>query len=730
VLTEDFVRWKRVAAAATLAMLLAPGTAGAQSAADLHAAYLQGKVGYTTAAQLVAAGTASAQGGGSMGGVPMGTTPAAGVPMGDDDHAAHHPDKAGSMAVPQPAPADGMPAQSSSSMNGMPMSATPPADASAGDDDHAAHHPDATASMPASSGASMAGSMGGMMAGSMGGMMDDMMRGCRGDECGRDRRLNKLLYPQLMALPDLPPERRASVEQLAHHRMHEGIQLLASLSSEASHAVQRNDYGGLQEASDRMRVAWGEFDSGLSAYRALAEGQAPRGIALAWFRREMNLTDPLTTAPAHGVFGLSGFHYFTMALLLAFALLAAWMYVARTRRTNAVLATLRTGAPVPPAPAAAPRSGVAPVPAASVSPGVPAEGEPQARAPVSTMGGWVGKLRVARVFQETPKVKTFRLAPVEGVGALPFEFEPGQFLTLSVHSGGNQVKRSYSIASSPCCHGWCDLTVKHESGGIVSGYLHEQVKEGDLLDASGPYGRFTFRGVESDSVVFLGGGVGITPLMSSIRYLTDQSWNGRIDLVYACKDLESVIFRDELNQLARRHPNLHVSIVLSDESSAAWTGPRGFITAELLGQIPQIRSRRIHLCGPPVMMDAVRNELGKLGIDLASVHSELFLSPSRTVPPGPEVSAGDTATAVTCSFERSGKKAPLAAGQTVLEAAEEVGVPIEYACRQGYCGLCKIKLLSGEVTMDVDDSLTPLDRSSGVILACQAKASADISVDA
>lgn len=272
-LTEGFVGWKRVAALATLAMLLAHEAAGAQSAADPHAAHPPDKTGGTTAAQPDAAGTSSARDSGSMAGMPMGTTPPAGAPMGDDDHAAHHPDKAGSMAVPQPAPADGMPAQSSSPMNGMPMSATPPADASAGDDDHAAHHPDATASMPASSGASMAGSMGGMM--------DDMMRGCRGDECGRDRRLNKLLYPQLMALPDLPPERRASVEQLAHHRMHEGIQLLASLSSEASHAVQRNDYGGLQEASDRMRVAWGEFDSGLSAYRALAEGQAPRGIALA-----------------------------------------------------------------------------------------------------------------------------------------------------------------------------------------------------------------------------------------------------------------------------------------------------------------------------------------------------------------------------------------------------------------------------------------------------------------
>ena len=85
---------------------------------------------------------------------------------------------------------------------------------------------------------------------------------------------------------------------------------------------------------------------------------------------------------------------------------------------------------------------------------------------------------------------------------------------------------------------------------------------------------------------------------------------------------------------------------------------------------------------------------------------------------------------MTCSFARSGKSTPLAVGQTVLEAAEEIGVPIEYACRQGYCGICKVKLLSGEVNMAVDDSLTPLDRSSGMILACQAKASVDISVDA
>ena len=600
-------------------------------------------------------------------------------------------------------------------------------------DEHTAHHPGEPASVVAptqpamdASPATDAGLKSGMAAG---GMMDDMMRGCRGDECGRDRRINGLLYPQLMALPDLPPERRATLQQLAQHRIQEGLHQLTSLSSEALHSVQSNDYAELQTVSDRMRVLWGDVDSGLAAYRALTEGQAPRGVALTWFRRQMSLTDPLMNAPTHGIFGLSSFHYFTMLLLFAFAALAVWTYVATARRRNAILAGLHAATSGAFASGADPRLGATPTEATATP--ASRQQEPQKERPtVSTVGSWAGTLRVARIFQETTTVKTFRLAPVEGGGALPFEFEPGQFLTVSVPADGRRIQRSYSIASSPCCHGWCDLTIKHEHGGIVSGYLHEKVKEGDTLEASGPYGRFTFRGVESDSVVFIGGGVGITPLMSAIRYLTDQSWNGRIDLLYACKNLDAVIFREELARLSGRHRNLHVTIVLSDEPSAAWSGPRGFVNASLLEQIPGIRSRRIHVCGPAVMMDAVRNALDTLGIDPASIHSELFLSPSSAAVPDPKAPQGEAATAITCNFQRSGRKAPLAAGQTVLEAAEAANISIEYACRQGFCGICKIKLLSGEVTMAVDDGLTPIDRSSRMILACQAKASADISVDA
>ena len=306
-------------------------------------------------------------------------------------------------------------------------------------------------------------------------------------------------------------------------------------------------------------------------------------------------------------------------------------------------------------------------------------------------------------------------------------FEPGQFLTVSVEIDGKPVRRSYSIASSPCCHGWCEITVKHESGGIVSGYLHTRIKEGDSLDASGPYGRFTFRGHEAPSVVFIAGGVGITPLMSSIRYLTDQSWNGRIDLIYACARLDAVIFREELDQLARRHPNLHVTVILSSEPSGEWKGQRGYVTSELLAGVPDIRSRRIHLCGPPIMMEAVKKALAALGITGDAIKTELFLSapPAQARPPGAVLE-----TAVTCSFARSSKSAPLVAGETVLECAESIDVPIEYACRQGYCGVCKLKLLAGNVTMEVQDGLTPADKASGLILACQAKSTADISVDA
>ena len=162
---------------------------------------------------------------------------------------------------------------------------------------------------------------------------------------------------------------------------------------------------------------------------------------------------------------------------------------------------------------------------------------------------WSGQLRVARVFDETPGVRTFRLVPPDGT-RLPFDFLPGQYLNLSLMVDGKKVNRSYTIASPPTRVGYCELTVKREDRGMSSRHLHDAVREGSLLDVSAPAGRFTFTGAEAESIVMIAGGVGITPLMAKIRYLTDLGWPGEIHLVFAVKTEDDIIFRDELDYSA------------------------------------------------------------------------------------------------------------------------------------------------------------------------------------
>lgn len=540
----------------------------------------------------------------------------------------------------------------------------------------------------------------------------------------------KELYPALMELPDLPPEKREQVKWQAHERMKEGTRLMSLALGDLSQAAPRDDYSAMQAATAAMRQGLAQFESGLAAHRALAEGKAPRNVAMQWFKRETNLLSPMVAQAPHGFFGLSLFHYVTMAFVAALAVLLFLIFLGRQRRASALAAQLAGGlaAPVPAAHSSIPMAVPVPAPATpSVAARHVAQGT-HAVLPVSTTGSWSGQLRVARIFQETADVKTFRLAPLAGED-LPFAFEPGQFLTVGATVDGKVAKRSYSIASSPCCHGWCEITVKHARSGVVSGYLHGHVKVGDVLEAAGPYGRFTFRGHEAPHVVMIAGGVGITPLMSSIRFLTDQSWMGEIWLICAFPRLDGAIFREELDYLTKRHPNLHVTLVLSDEPSTSWGGARGFVTPELLAQaVPDLGSRRIHVCGPPPMMEAVKKALAQLGVVPDHVHTELFLTPE--VKRAPTAESAPSAAVATCSFSRSGKKAPMPPDKTVLEAAEQVGVAIDYSCRQGFCGACKVKLLAGQVTMEVQDGLTPADRTAGLVLACQAKAKQDVTVEA
>ncbi|CAN5776237.1 hypothetical protein BH11MYX3_BH11MYX3_18440 [soil metagenome] len=349
---------------------------------------------------------------------------------------------------------------------------------------------------------------------------------------------------------------------------------------------------------------------------------------------------------------------------------------------------------------------------------------------------WSGTLKIARIFDETHDVRTFRFVSPDG-GALPFQHVAGQYLNLQLTIDGKRVNRSYTIASSPTRSAYCEISVKKAVNGYGSKHLHETWKEGDLVRVSAPAGTFVFAGHESERVVLLAGGIGITPMMSVVRSLTDRGWKGDIYLVFSIRFVRDVVFREELAYLQARVPNLHIRITISGDPDAAWDGARGNITRELLTDfVPSFTRGPVLVCGPDPMMTAMRKLLVGMGIPDADVHQEAFISPPaiEANPPGGESPAHDEPAladgeVAKIAFQKSGTETETAE-LTVLEAAEEAGVAIPFECRSGICGQCKTKLVSGKVRMENQDALTAADRGKGLILACQARPTRDCVIDA
>lgn len=632
-------------------------------------------------------------------------------------------------------------------------------------DEHASHHPGGGASGAPGAPGGMAGTApsgspgapGNTGSGMAGMMAPASSGGCMGGDCGSGGGKTPI-YPSLMTLPALTPEKRAEIDALASQQIDEGIGRLTNGVELLEGAAQAGDHAAMQDSVGVMREGIDALGAGIAARRVLSEGKAPRNLALDWFKREMNLASPIPGGEARRLLGLAPFHIFTMVLLIAFAVAMLVMYFFKMRRAAALFGRLEPdsgappprstpppGGPGPSAPAASPvgqppGSGAAPPP--DTPPALPATGPPAAAGTATKFSkassgspltaNWRGRLRIGSIVTETPSVKTFRLLPPSGHGLMPFTFLPGQFLNIAFGIGGARMLRSYSISSSPMQREYIDLTVRREPRGAVSRHMNDLLRVGDEIEAAGPVGRFTFTGTEAESIVLIAGGVGITPMMSITRYLTERSWAGDVFLIYSCRAPTDFMFANEIAALQRVHPTLRVAVTMSRAEGTDWKGPRGRITTELLTQtVPNLASRRIHLCGPPSMMDSTKAALTALGVPADGVKTELFGTPK----PSPAV-AGTTskptapATGPRVTFAKSNRSANIHVDQSILELSEQLGVAIEYACRVGTCGVCKVTMTSGEVAMAVEDALEPDDRVNGIILACQAKPGSDVVVEA
>ncbi len=595
-------------------------------------------------------------------------------------------------------------------------------------------------------------------------------------------------YAALLDMPSLTPEARRFIGTEAEWRIGWGSQAISAGHARLQRALAADDPAAVQQAAAGVREGLQLLESGTAALRAIEAGTSPRQFALAWFRDQLSVPTPEAAATAMAVdggpWGLSWYHLTTMVFLVTFLIGALIIQYARMRRIGGLVERLTPVAPglapslAPTAPSAAttPKAGT---PTVAPTVGAPLGGDPAsgairsvALAPApAAKRPWSGTLRVAAIFRETPDVKTFRLIDPEG-GEIPFIFQPGQFLTFSAEIGGKPVRRSYTIASSPGQRDYVEITVKREEQGTESRYLHDQVMIGDPLQVSGPSGVFTFTGNEAASIVLISGGVGITPMMCVIRHLTDRGFAGDIFFLYGARTPDDFIFREELVYLQKRHANLHVSATIWHPEGTSWTGATGLISKEFIAHtVPDIARRRVHICGPPQMMEAVKAELVELGVASDKIKTEAF-GPAMGAAPVPRstldlatapappaaddspaeapepnraaaVPAADSAVppaatapdalptaAARVEFSRSGKTGPLAPDQTVLEAAEAIGVPIDFSCRVGTCGTCIVPLKQGTVTMEVEDGLSPEDKARGIILACQAKSVGNLVIEA
>jgi len=640
-------------------------------------------------------------------------------------------------------------------------------------EEHAEHHPGQAGDSNDGPGTS---GMGGPPEGA--GPPNGMMGGKGGGMGGMMKKMGapkpKAMYPKLMDLPGLPMEERAKIEAEAHQRMIDGAELMGSGFDQLTAAAPGRDFASMQKATASIREGLSQFESGLAAQRAIAEGKSPRNVALQWFRKEMNLLPTAAAPSGFRFFGMSTFHTAAMMLLIAFTAAMIWMYFFKMRRASALLETLSNAnsmadsRSIAVGQSASMASVTTPIPSKPVDTNRPVAVETSVAAQgadccaigedacpsesLPTDGAKISsgllpvaerklcRLKVARIIQETADVKTFRLVACHG-GSLPFSYLPGQFLTFTLPVADKPIRRSYTISSSPTQGFFCDVTVKREDKGAGSRYLHDNVAVGDMLEAKAASGKFIFTGKEADSIVLIAGGVGITPMMSITRALIDMCWLGDIWFLVACRDLEHLIYESELKQLEQQHDNLHVHVAMSRIEKAVGNYRPGRLNKEMLTEwVPDISSRRIHICGAPAMMETTKGLLAELGVPSENIHSENFGSTKKpkTNPKtktkavtreGP-ASSMDAPTVATLTFATSNKSTALLPDETILEAAERIGVDIDYSCRVGTCGECAVKLTAGNVAMEEEDGLEPNDKAAGLILACQGKSTGDVTVEA
>ncbi|GJL79308.1 MAG: oxidoreductase FAD/NAD(P)-binding domain-containing protein [Nitrospinaceae bacterium] len=359
---------------------------------------------------------------------------------------------------------------------------------------------------------------------------------------------------------------------------------------------------------------------------------------------------------------------------------------------------------------------------------------------------WKGFRRFQIIFKtmEARHVISFYLAPVDGK-PLP-SFLPGQYLTFKLNIPGQPkpVIRCYSLSDSPNHPDYYRVTIKKQfppddtpdaPPGLSSSFFHDSLNERDVVDVKAPSGHYYLDLSKNSPVVLIGGGVGITPLVSMLNTVNEKGCNGKLSnrevwLFLGFKTGLDHVMKGHLERIAKMHKNVSLHICYSSPKESDIMGRdyhhKGRVTVELIKQILPSMDYEFYFCGPPKMMEDLHKGLGQLGVAEDSIHFEAFNSAAIQKISGSETTETESPLKVTFSKSQQTLQWNPSAG-TLLAFAEENGIVLDSGCRAGNCGNCLTTIERGLVDYLVEPGRTPDARSC---LACISVPKTDLTLEA